>query len=116
MDNNRETGKNGEDAAAIFLIERNFIILERNYRCGRAGEMDIIAQKENLVIFVEVKSRSTPLYGGALFSISGKKKKSLRFIAHHFINRWHFPDHTIFRFDLIAIEQGNILWARDILR
>jgi len=88
--NTREFGTAGEDMAARYLEERGFAILERNFRLGRQGEIDIIARKKNLVIFVEVKRRRTGIYGGPLYSISASKKKKLRLIATGFqIGRAH---------------------------
>ena len=54
---NQEIGKIGEDSAANLLIERGYKILERNYRAGHL-EVDIIAFKDGIVAFVEVKTRS----------------------------------------------------------
>ncbi len=49
-------GKKGEDMVAGFLIKQGCTIVKRNYTC-RFGELDIIAQKDNLILFVEVKTR-----------------------------------------------------------
>jgi putative endonuclease len=49
-------GKKGEDMVASFLVKRGHTILKRNYLC-RFGEIDIIAKKENVLLFVEVKTR-----------------------------------------------------------
>lgn len=54
--NNKEIGKLGEDFTIDFLNKRGFIILERNYKVP-LGEVDIIAQKGDLLIFIEVKTR-----------------------------------------------------------
>ncbi len=51
-----QTGKNGERLAAEYLRERGFIITERNYH-SRFGEIDIIAENEQYILFVEVKTR-----------------------------------------------------------
>ena len=56
---NAEAGKAGEDDAARFLIQKGFTILERNFRNGKYGEIDIIARKDNVIVFAEVKNRST---------------------------------------------------------
>ena len=51
-------GKNGEQLAAGYLTENGYFILKMNYNC-RIGEIDIIATKNNVIIFVEVKYRNT---------------------------------------------------------
>ena len=55
-------GKEGEAIALAHLIEKGYKILAKNYRSGRA-EIDIIAEKEGLFVFVEVKTRETDKYG-----------------------------------------------------
>ena len=115
---NREIGRKGEDLACIFLNEKGFEIIKRNYRFQRDGEIDIVVKKDNLIVFVEVKSRNTPDYGGALYSISNRKKRTLRKIASHFLSA-HPQYHSknfIYRFDLISIFNGKIEWIDDIIR
>ncbi len=70
------TAKKGENLAAQYLAKIGYKIIERNFRKGY-GEIDIIAIKDNILIFVEVKTRTTALFGGALESIAYYKIKSL---------------------------------------
>jgi putative endonuclease len=114
----RDLGVSGENFAAAFLAERKFNIIGRNFRYGKTGEIDIIAQKESLVIFVEVKNRLSDKFGGALYSISGKKKKSLKTAAKAFLSfypEYDRPDYT-YRFDLISIEDEAVDWIQDMFR
>ncbi len=112
------TGQGGEERAARFIVENGFTVLERNCRCGRIGEIDIIAFRENLVIFVEVKARRSGAYGGAMYSISDNKKRTLKRAAEWYINtgRHGFVPDTVFRFDLIAIDNDDMEWVQDIIR
>ena len=111
------SGVSGENRASHFLRAKGFTILRRNYRFGQIGEIDIIARKGDLIIFVEVKNRSGNLYGGPLYSISARKKRTLRLIANQFILTEGRPlRHLTFRFDLIALQAGSIQWIRDIIR
>ncbi len=72
-------GKIGEDAAVNYLTKHEFVIVERNYRI-RNGEIDIIAldKKEGALICVEVKTRSTDIFGTPLEAIHYWKVKALR--------------------------------------
>ncbi|MCL6096679.1 MAG: YraN family protein [Patescibacteria group bacterium] len=70
------TAKLGEEIATNYLKNKGYKIIERNFRKGY-GEIDIIAIKDNILIFVEVKTRTTALFGGALESIAYHKIKSL---------------------------------------
>ena len=116
--NLRQMGAGGEELAASFLEGRGFEILERNYRFGRAGEIDLIARRGNLVVFVEVKSRNTQVYGGPLYAINRRKKETLRLVASHFLARrpeLNSRDIT-FRFDMIAVSGVSVEVIEDILR
>ncbi len=118
--NRREWGKEGEELAVSFLTDKNFEILEQNYFAGRRGEIDIIAIKDNLVLFVEVKTRNSTdgQYGGAIRAISNKKIASLRKTAEYFLVKHpeYYKKQYTYRFDLITIEDGEIQWVQDILR
>lgn len=116
--NKKEIGKLGEDRAGSFLESRGFDIIERNYNFKKAGEIDLIAARENLLLFVEVKSRNSDRYGGALYSIGTKKRKTLRLVASQFLaSHPDFnKDDIICRFDMIALENDEITWIEDIFR
>lgn len=118
LPHNRASGADGEESAAAYLSDRQFTIIDRNYRFGKYGEIDIIAGRGELVIFVEVKSRNSERFGGALYSISSKKKQSLKSAARAFLQantRYNDPAYT-FRFDLIAVSGESIDWIEDIFR
>ncbi|MBN2159106.1 MAG: YraN family protein [Spirochaetes bacterium] len=115
---NRDLGAGGEELAVEFLEGRNFRVIERNYRYGKSGEIDIIARRDTCIIFVEVKNRISDRFGGALYSISAKKKRNLKAAARSFIAsrpEYDSPEY-IFRFDLISIRDGGIDWIEDMFR
>ena len=62
MGRHNELGKEGEEKAVAFLQEKGYVILEKNYRSGRA-EVDIIAGFKDIIVFVEVKTRSSYVFG-----------------------------------------------------
>jgi len=116
--NSRVAGKAGEDRACIFLEEQGFRIIDQNFYAGRYGEIDIIALKDKLLLFVEVKSKSNDKFGGGIYSITEKKKQSLRKAARFFLVKnsiYDSRDYTI-RFDLILLENGRIESVEDIIR
>lgn len=115
---NIDIGNKGEDIAAEFLENNDYKIIERKYRCNKVGEIDIIARKNELIIFVEVKNRNTTQYGGAIYSINLRKKKTIRKIASYYLltNPHINIKENIFRFDLITIDDGEIEWIKDIIR
>jgi putative endonuclease len=73
-------GKRGEELAAGYLAEHGYRILERNWRC-RDGEIDVIAQLADQIVFVEVKTRSSVAYGHPLEAITPAKLARLRRLA-----------------------------------
>lgn len=73
-------GRTGEQIAADHLEAAGYRIIDRNWRC-RAGELDIVAQREHTVVFVEVKTRSGTGYGHPLESITAQKLARLRRLA-----------------------------------
>lgn len=115
---NKKFGKKGEERAADYLIDRGFSIIARNFRYGRLGEIDIIAGRDNLVLFVEVKTRKSDRFGGALHSLNAKKINVIKKTAQYFLLKspqFNSPG-IICRFDLIAIEDGIISWHEDAFR
>ena len=93
-------GQKGEDLAAAWLRERGYKILFRNWKYGR-HEIDIIAEKENLIVFVEVKSRSDELLVPPGTLISREKEKSIIYAAEGYINRCNIDKES--RFDILII-------------
>lgn len=70
------TARLGEDLACDLLKKKGYKIIERNFRKGY-GEIDIVSSFQNTLVFVEVKTRTTNLYGGAINSISYAKLQKL---------------------------------------
>lgn len=70
-------GKTGEDIAAEFLIKQGYQILERNWRAGKIGEIDLVAQKDNTLVFVEVKTRKAYEYGEPVEAVTPAKLNHL---------------------------------------
>jgi len=101
--NFRRVGAGGEDRAASFLESRGFEIIERNYRFGRAGEIDLIARRGDLLVFVEVKSRRNSEYGVGEEAVTERKKRQLGRLAEWYLSR-HRKMKKPVRFDVLAIE------------
>lgn len=116
--NKKEFGSMGETAACAFIETSGFVVLERNYRNSRFGEIDIIAQKGKLLVFFEVKSRRSKVYGGALYSMSSERKKRFRSVARHYIHTRGLKNQKdlVYRYDMIALEDGKIKWIEDMFR
>jgi putative endonuclease len=114
--NTRDVGSVNEKSAAGFLKEKGYDIVECNYHAGRFGEIDIIASKESLILFVEVKARSSTAYGSAVQSISMAKIARLKKSAKRYCAEHPNVLHMDIRFDLIALDNNEITWIKDIIR
>lgn len=102
MKNSRQTfGQWGETLAAGYLENKGYQIIERNYRTPY-GEIDLIAQFEKSLVFVEVKTRSTDTYGLPEESITNQKREHLIAAAQAYLQKTSISD-IDWRIDVIAI-------------
>lgn len=76
-----DLGRAGEDRAAEHLTRLGYRILDRNWRCEE-GELDIVAQREGVLAFVEVKTRRTLDYGHPFEAIDERKRQRLWRLVH----------------------------------
>ncbi len=94
------TGKMGEEMAKEFLILNDYQILELNWRTGKA-EIDIIAKDKEILVFVEVKTRGSELFGTPESSVDAKKQRLVADAAALYMEKighdWEI------RFDIISI-------------
>lgn len=79
-----EAGLSGEDSACAYLEAHGYKILKRNYRCY-SGEIDIIASKDNVLSFVEVKTRSNVRYGLPREAVTYDKQRKIRRSAENYL-------------------------------
>jgi len=100
--NRAEVGKLGEKAAQKFLKKRGYRIRETGFRC-RHGEIDIIAQKKDWLVFVEVRTKSNLEFGSPEESITKSKKERLIASALTYTTT-HQDIPSLWRIDVVAIE------------
>ncbi|MEF9958392.1 MAG: YraN family protein [Niameybacter sp.] len=99
--NNRQVGSFYEQVASDYLEQLGYHILERNYRC-RLGEIDIIGQDENYLVFIEIKYRHSTKCGLPRESVNYYKKKRILHVAHYYIMT-HYKTEVACRFDVVEI-------------
>lgn len=110
MAEHNDIGNKGEDLATNFLLSNRYIILEKNYRFDRA-EIDIIAKKGNVLVFIEVKTRTNNFYGNAEDFLSTAQQKRITKAAQHFIEETKWQKEI--RFDIIAIHNTDLHHIED---
>jgi len=108
MSKNISKGKAGEDLAAEFLIKRGFNVIERNWRYSRYGEIDIIAFDREILVFIEVKARTSNDYGHPIEAINQNKVNKIRTIAGIYLNEKEGLKYKGVRFDAVCIILKNI--------
>lgn len=105
-------GDAGEDAALSYLRERGLTLVERNFRC-KGGEIDLVMQDREVLVFVEVRARAKASYGGAAASVTARKQVRLIVAAQVFLQGRREPPPC--RFDVIAIDGGEIAWLQNAI-
>lgn len=109
MNRNQEIGILGERLAVKYLKNKQYIILDRNYRC-KQGEMDIIAKDNEEIVFIEVKTRTTIKFGRPAEAVNYIKREHLQNIARYYLYTKKITKIPI-RFDVIEIYLGNKEYA-----
>ena len=107
-------GKNAEQFARRYLEQQGMCLVESNYRC-KAGEIDLIMQERDTLVFVEVRYRGSANFGSAAESITPAKQRKLLTTARHYLQ--HHRTSAPCRFDVVGItgQNGvdNIEWIKD---
>jgi putative endonuclease len=106
MDQRNELARAGEDIAARFLAAKGWRIVGRNVRCGRAGEIDIVAERGGMLAFVEVKTRRTDRYGTPGEAVTWRKQARIRSLARLYLMRTK-PRASAIRFDVVEVRSGG---------
>ncbi len=101
----QELGILGENLAVEELTRRGYAILERRYRT-RYGEIDIVAEEQDTIVFVEVKAREDLTCGSAAESVTPNKQRRIASRAVEYLARKHVTDRPC-RFDVIAIDHAG---------
>ncbi len=103
-------GSASEDRACAYLQQQGLVLVTRNYRC-RLGELDLIMQDGENLVFVEVRYRRQAWYGGALASVDAHKQRRLIAAAKHYLA--YHPTDAPCRFDVIAMDgTGQLQWIQ----
>lgn len=109
-------GTQVEDLAVAYLQNHNIMILQRNFSC-KLGEIDIIAQQNDCIIFVEVRYRKYDAFGSAAESVTHSKQQKIIRTAEFYLQNNAWATKLNCRFDVITIsnviESTQIEWIKD---
>ena len=98
----RDIGILGEKLAKNFLEKRGYRILETNYRCPE-GEIDIVAEHKDFLVFVEVRTKTSLVFGSPEESITPAKARRMRTTAFQY-RQTHDNMPSLWRIDMVAVE------------
>jgi len=101
----KELGKKGEEVALRFLKKKGYRIMETNYVC-KMGEMDLIAKEKDTLVFIEVKTRTSTMFGPPQLAVTKFKQRQLSKVALNFLKQNKLEDVKA-RFDVVAILIGQ---------
>ena len=98
-------GQAGESAAEAYLRRKGYRILARNLRSS-LGELDLVAEDGQVLVFVEVKARRTDAFGGAIHAVHHRKQEKLIQLAAQYLARHHIKN-RLCRFDVVLLQGPN---------
>jgi len=108
-------GEQAEQLACDYLQQQSLSLICKNYHCKR-GEIDLIMQDSDSLVFIEVRYRKSAHFGSALESVNRQKQQKIIITAEHYLSQC---SHSFlsYRFDVVAItpdnEQPTIEWIKD---
>jgi putative endonuclease len=108
----QEIGRSGEDRALAYLQQQGLTLVERNFLC-KTGELDLIMRDGEHLVFVEVRERGTPYFGGAAASISPAKRRRILRAAKFYLLR--FVKMPPCRIDVVSIDGDRLNWLRNAI-
>ena len=112
--NTSERGREGEKLAADYLTGKGYQIVDRNYHC-RWGELDLVAKKDDLIVFVEVKLRRDIGHGLPIEAVGKTKQRRIISTA-----KLYAAEHDLFDYDMrfdvieVVVDDQNRLWVRHV--
>lgn len=109
-------GKQAENQACLYLEKHGLKIIERNYR-SPCGEIDLIMEQGAYIVFVEVRSRRSNIFGSAAESVDHRKQAKLIATALHYLQSHRFSNKRPSRFDVITISTltNTIEWIQNAI-
>jgi len=96
-------GKQAEETACHYLAANGLQLIEKNYKCRR-GEIDLVMQDNNCIVFIEVRYRRNNRFGSGAESVISSKQQKLIMTAMHYLQTHKQTATTASRFDVVSIQ------------
>ena len=100
-------GAYGERRAAEWYVRQGYVVLDRNWRDGRSGELDLVVARGRLIVFSEVKARATAAYGVAE-AVTPTKQARIRRLALAWLAAHPQPFRAELRFDVVGVTGARL--------
>ncbi|MGE3802638.1 MAG: YraN family protein [Candidatus Kapaibacterium sp.] len=104
--NVRAWGTEHEELALTFLLEKGYQLVKKNFRFGKAGEIDLVMRDGEVYVFVEVKARRSHTFGLPEEAVNEGKRKQIRRIAKGFVHVMDLKEYEA-RFDVVAVDYAT---------
>lgn len=108
----QRSGDAGEEQALLHLQQAGLQLVQRSFLC-KGGEIDLIMQDKASLVFVEVRTRASLQFGGALASVTPAKQRRMVHAAQVYLK--NLKTLPACRFDLVAIDGGKINWLQNVI-
>ena len=109
-------GKQAEETACRYLTANGLKLVEKNYKCQR-GEIDLVMQDNNSIVFIEVRYRRNNRFGSGAESVIKRKQQKLIMTAMHYLQTHRNSAANATRFDVISIQgqhgENDIEWIQN---
>lgn len=105
-------GQKAEELACDFLLAQGLKLIIKNYR-GPRGEIDLIMQEGNEIIFVEVRSRQNIFFGMPIETINSQKQQKIIQTALNYLQKHRLLNKTNCRFDVISVIKNQCEWIKN---
>lgn len=110
--NKKQLGDIAEAKACTFLQNKGLCLIDKNYRTY-CGEIDLIMQDKDEIVFIEVRSRAYDTFGTAIESINKVKQQKIIKSAVHYLQKRKWLDKVNYRFDVVGCSPSNIEWIKN---
>lgn len=120
--NNRSAGAKGEELAEEYLTQHGVRILDRNFHFHKLGEIDLIGEtceeyipgkKMSVLVFIEVKKRTSGLCGTGAQAVGSAKQRTIGKVARAYLMEKHIPQDRCIRFDVVSIDGSRVSWIKN---
>ncbi len=111
---NTATGRHGEQLVAEWYQQGDWEVIERNWRC-RHGEVDLIVRRHDVLVFCEVKTRTSQRFGSGAEAVTWRKQQTLRSLAAAYLAQRESGAFLEVRFDVAVVTPCPGRWLVEVI-